>query len=357
MFWIGEETYGITHEQLKAAGRELCIEFSYSSAEERLDNIVELDGRPLAEPRDVARRSVGCCRDYALMLASILRHKGIPARVRTGVSLYFVAPEGRLIEDHYITEHWDAERVRWELTDPQIDDVQRPAIEKGLDTIDLPVDRFLTGWQLYEELRAGRIPEFVGFPPRNAGFTYGRNKLFADFVGVTGHEMPVHGWWGIGDSLNDMQAGDEALIDRMIEILRRIDGNDPAALSEALELTSTHPRLAMPEGYVVPIAPLLGACREGRCASMFRGRSLHRVRRWLCSPEASAWNSFFTRVAPRAPPPKPVIPLATTTATWSPFRPTVTLNFARRTSGPNIAPHAALPRPYTPCSLSPLSNR
>jgi hypothetical protein len=252
MFWIGEQTYGITHDQLKAHGRRICVEFSYSTMEERLTNILDLDDRPLGEPRDPFHRSVGCCRDFALMLTSILRHKGIPARVRTGVALYFVAPEGRLIEDHYVTEHWDAAGGCWQLTDPQIDDVQRPAIADGLDTTDLPRDVFLTGWELYEGLRAGRIPEQVGFPPRNAGFTYGRNKVFADFVGLTGRELPVHSWWGVGDPLQESEPGDDELVDRMIEIMQRIDRDDPAALQEALELTATHPRLVMPDGYVVP---------------------------------------------------------------------------------------------------------
>jgi hypothetical protein len=71
MFWIGEKTYGITYERLKAADRRICVEFSCSSAEERLRNIVDLDNRPLSEPRESNSRSVGCCRDYALMLVSI----------------------------------------------------------------------------------------------------------------------------------------------------------------------------------------------------------------------------------------------------------------------------------------------
>lgn len=250
MFWIGENTYGITHKQLKASGRKICVEFSYSSAEERLQNIMDLEDKPLSEPREPRLRSVGCCRDYALMLASILRHKGIPARVRTGVSLYFVTPEGPLFEDHYITEHWNAAESRWQLTDPQIDEVQRPAIAKGLNTNDLPEDVFLTGWQLVEGLRAGNVPKSVGFPPVNAGLTYGRNKLFADFVGITGHELPVHAWWGIGNP-KSVKAGDDKLIDRMIELLQGIDANDPAALEEALQLATTHERLKMPEGYTI----------------------------------------------------------------------------------------------------------
>ena len=161
-----------------------------------------------------------------------------------------VAPEGRLIEDHYITEHWNPVEGRWQLIDPQIDDAQRPAIEKGLNTIDLPRNLFLAGRQLIEELRAGRVPETVGFPPNNAGFTCGRNKLFAEFVGLAGHELPVHGWWGIGEPGN-VEPGDGTLLDRMIEIMECIDANDPNALEGALHLASTHPRLKMPDGCVV----------------------------------------------------------------------------------------------------------
>ncbi len=116
--------------RFEEADRRLCDEFSFSAAEERLTSILKLDDRPLSEPRSADRRSVGCCRDYALMLVSILRHRGIPAHVRMGVALYFVSSEGTLIEDHYMTEHWNPEEERWQLTDPQIDDVQRPT--KGL---------------------------------------------------------------------------------------------------------------------------------------------------------------------------------------------------------------------------------
>jgi len=251
LFWIGEETYGVTTDRLKDAGRQLCVEFSYSTAEERLANVLSLSDAPLDEPRSVMQRSVGCCRDYALMLTSILRHRGIPARVRTGVALYFASAEGRLVEDHYISEHWDAARSRWRMTDPQIDDVQRPAIENEVDPIDLPDGVFFTGWQLVAALRDGRVPETVGFPPRNAGLTYGRNKLFADFASLTGYELPVHAWWGIGEP-DSVEPGDETLLDAMIAEIRGIEENDPASLTEALMRMRTHPRLRMPPGYRVP---------------------------------------------------------------------------------------------------------
>jgi len=251
MFWIGEQTCGITYERLKASGRQLCEEFSLSTAEERLAGILALDDRPLSEPRSVDRRSIGCCRDYALMLASVLRHRGIPARVRTGVALYFISSEGHLIEDHYITEHWNVATKRWQRTDPQIDDVQRHAVDEGLNTMDLPDDVFLTGWQLLEAVRAERVPESVGFPPRNAGLTYGRNKLFADFASLTGYELPVHAWWGLGEP-DSVAPGDDALMDEMIALVQGIERNDASALANAIHLMRAHPRLRMPDGYAVP---------------------------------------------------------------------------------------------------------
>jgi hypothetical protein len=252
MFWIGEETYGITYERLKASGRRLCEEFSLSTAEERLAGILALDDRPLSEPRPVGKRSIGCCRDYALMLVSVLRHRGIPARVRTGVALYFVSSEGHLIEDHYITEHWNPVEKRWQRTDPQIDRVQRPAVDKGLDTLDLPDGVFLTGWQLLEAVRGGRVPESVGFPPRNAGLTYGRNKLFADFASLSGYELPVHAWWGLGEP-NDTRPEDDALMNEMTGLIQAVERNDNTALVEIVRLMQTHPRLKMPDEYTVPI--------------------------------------------------------------------------------------------------------
>ncbi len=250
MFWIREATYGTTLAQLKASRRHLCEEFGYSTIEERLRNIIALRNSPLAEPRPAVLRSVGCCRDFALLLVSILRHKGIPARVRTGVALYL---DPNHPEDHYVTEFWNASEHRWQMADPQIDDVQRNAMRLTVDTTDLPPGSFLTGWQLLDAMRSGTIQDAdkIGFPPANAGLTYGRNKLFADFVSLTRREIPVHAWWGIGKP-ESVEPGDRALLDRMIALSRGIDRNGPAALSEALGLADTHPRIREPEGYVVP---------------------------------------------------------------------------------------------------------
>jgi transglutaminase-like putative cysteine protease len=55
----------------------------------RLARTLELDPRPLTEARSVEKKLVGNCRDHSLLLVSMLRHVGIPARARCGFGAYF----------------------------------------------------------------------------------------------------------------------------------------------------------------------------------------------------------------------------------------------------------------------------
>lgn len=83
--------------------------------ERMLGRMIELDGRPLNEPRDFEKRLVGCCRDFSLLTCAILRQHGIPARLRYGFASYFV-PEYWI--DHVIVEAWNGER--WQRTDSHL---------------------------------------------------------------------------------------------------------------------------------------------------------------------------------------------------------------------------------------------
>ena len=58
--------------------------------QQRLGRIHELDPSSLTIPRAMKEKQLGFCRDYAVFMTSILRHKGIPARTRAGFGAYFV---------------------------------------------------------------------------------------------------------------------------------------------------------------------------------------------------------------------------------------------------------------------------
>lgn len=84
-----------------------------------LERIVELDDRPLTEPRLPERRLLGCCRDFAVLLCAMARHKGTPARVRFG---FAACRKDGFKYDHVVTERWDAVERCWTLLDPELGD-------------------------------------------------------------------------------------------------------------------------------------------------------------------------------------------------------------------------------------------
>jgi len=246
MWWIGEQTYGFTKADLKTDGRDIVDEISLRTTADMLGRIFEMDPRPLTEPREPRQRLVGNCRDYTLLLVSILRHRGVPARARTGTARYFFS-DGRL-EDHWICEFWNEKAGRWQQADAQIDDVMLKTMKPTFDVTDIPEGQFLTGWQCHDELASGRVkPEGIGFPPDYCGMGYVLNKMQSDLACMTGLEVLPWGGWGIGGPDGGTLPGDGDLTQRMFDLLKRID--EPAILQEARDLMSTHDRFMCPDGY------------------------------------------------------------------------------------------------------------
>ena len=57
------------------------------------------------------------CQSYALLLASILKYKGVPARLRYGHATYLI-PGFHV--SHVICEVWNRGEKRWMLVDPNL---------------------------------------------------------------------------------------------------------------------------------------------------------------------------------------------------------------------------------------------
>jgi hypothetical protein len=89
--------------------------------------------------RKPADRLVVSCRYHAILLASILKYKGIPVRVRYGFATYLYP--GHHIY-HVICEVWNNNEKRWMLVDPD------------RQTIDIPSQQFQfpgDAWLKYQE--------------------------------------------------------------------------------------------------------------------------------------------------------------------------------------------------------------
>jgi hypothetical protein len=126
----------------------------------QIKRILELDNSPLTKVRPPEKKIVGTCRDYAALLTSFLRYKGVPARMRVGFATYFTPGH---YEDHYLCQYWNEAEKRWIIVDAQIDDLQRRVLGITFDTCDLPEGLFLPGgkaWQIYREGKTD--PELFG---------------------------------------------------------------------------------------------------------------------------------------------------------------------------------------------------
>lgn len=79
------------------------------------------DSRGFTMGREIKDKVVITCRYVAILLASILKAKGIPARCRSGYTDYFLNERGKVFYDHWIVQYYSAEEKRWINVDPDGD--------------------------------------------------------------------------------------------------------------------------------------------------------------------------------------------------------------------------------------------
>jgi hypothetical protein len=205
-YWAG--AYGFSIPEARVA------EYQIRDVESKLAVIAELDGRPLSEPRPPARRLVGNCRDYAVLLTAMLRFKRIPARVRCGFGAYF-APGW--YEDHLICEYWNANDGRWVLVDAELDDIHQKALRYEFDPCDVPRDQFVPGGKGWLMCRRGEAdPNSFGYGDTIGGLPNIRGNLVRDVAFL--NKVEILGWdyWGLieGDDA-DLNEDDLTLLDKV----------------------------------------------------------------------------------------------------------------------------------------------
>ena len=73
--------------------------------------------RRLGVDRPEATRAIVDCRTFSLLLVSVLRQRGIPARARCGFATYL---EKTHYQDHWVCEYWDDSETRWVMEDADL---------------------------------------------------------------------------------------------------------------------------------------------------------------------------------------------------------------------------------------------
>jgi hypothetical protein len=230
IFWA--ERYGIK------LTTERQSEVQLRSIQRRLARTLELDPRPLTDVRSLENKIVGNCRDFSVLLVSILRHQGVPARARCGFGAYFLPNH---YEDHWVVEYWNAGQKRWILVDAQLDAFQREVLKVPFNPLDVPRDQFIVGGKAWQMCRSGLDdPDHFGiFDMHGLGFV--RGDFIRDVASLNKVELLPWDCWGIIESLKLDDPDELALLDQLAELT----SGDVPNLEAIRTLYENDPRLRM----------------------------------------------------------------------------------------------------------------
>lgn len=159
---------------------------------QRLEQLLTIDPRPLTIARPGESRALATCRDFSLMLCAVLRHNGVPARIRCGFGRYFA---GHPYHDHWVCEFWPRGEQRWVLVDAQLDDLHRSLLKFDFEPTDVPRTAFITGVEAWKQCRTGVIdPAQLGHGT-TTGLFFARVNLARDLLALAKIETSVWDTW------------------------------------------------------------------------------------------------------------------------------------------------------------------
>ena len=201
--------------------------FRYTTVQSILEGLVTYNSSGLTKDRKPEDRLILGCRENAIMLASILKYRGIPARVRTGHVTY-LRPKFHM--SHTICEVWNEHKNRWMLVDP------------STVMIDFSREQFDFSNELWLKLQNKEIdPDQYGFPGRYSGFVSIVGKVCPDLASILGTEYPVHHYAPILDYAfeNNDQLTDEHIetLNRISELMKSIDAENFSKLQDIYNST------------------------------------------------------------------------------------------------------------------------
>ncbi len=201
-FWEGGALgYKIPLQRLKE------VETRY--VHKMLEILMSRDSRSLLFSRTLKNKIVGSCRDFALLFCSILRHRGIPARVRVAFNLYYLKD---FYHDQVILEYWNENKQRFCRVDPRITRayIEKNHIKIDFDLFDAPKEKLMLAGEAWLLTRKNsEIADKFGGGNRekNKGQWYIRDRLIQDLAALNCVETQLWDIWGM------MKMPDESLTD------------------------------------------------------------------------------------------------------------------------------------------------
>ena len=142
------------------------------------------------------QKVLGACRDSALLLCSILRSRGIPARLRAGFNTYYNA---NFYLDGFCLQYFDFKLNRWRMVDPRTtkQTIRSYQLSINFNITDLSEQQFILAAKAWQLCRAGKAnPNSFGFR-HYSGLPYLQTKLIQDFLLLNKYELLIWDLWGM----------------------------------------------------------------------------------------------------------------------------------------------------------------
>lgn len=162
-----------------------CEDDIFPTAVAMLAELYRRDKRGLVSDRATENKLVVTCRFISILIASILKSKGIPCRVRSGFSPYFNLFRTKST-DHWINQYWNEKDNRWVTID--VDGSLEDYVK--LNLYDLPDNTFDFSAAAWLGTRGGK---FDGRQFKNADGHEGLRvvawELFYDFHCLMNEEV------------------------------------------------------------------------------------------------------------------------------------------------------------------------
>ena len=208
----------------------------YPTVKSILKGLLSYDSRGIVKDRKVEDRLVLGCREYAILLASILKYRGIPARVRNGHATYLIPG---FHTSHTICEVWNENDKRWMLVDP------------GTGMIDFCREKFDFSNDLWLKMQKGEIdPNLYGLPGNYTGLVSIVGKICPDLASILGTEYTIYQYAPILDyafkNNNQLPAEQIEILNRISELMKSLDAEN---LSKLQEIYNNTPQIQITKSF------------------------------------------------------------------------------------------------------------
>lgn len=198
----------------------------FPTAVAMLGELYRRDGRGLTLDRKTDAKLILTCRFTSILMACLLKTKGIPARVRSGFAPYFQVEglPGSTSDDHWINQYWSEKDKKWITIDVD------GSIEGYLkfDPYNIPMGVFDYSADAWLDVRNKRVPEEHFF---NAGGYGGLVaiawELFYDFHCLMNSEIVYYHHPEIATMKNFKKINGKQLeeIDHLAKLMQKPDDN------------------------------------------------------------------------------------------------------------------------------------